>query len=386
MMLRFLDAGESHGKGVVTIIEGIPYGIMVSEADIARELKRRRQGYGRSSRMQLEEDRAEIMSGVRYGITIGSPVTISVANSEYEKWKRKMSLERVDGEGALTMLRPGHADLAGVLKYGTHDVRDVLERASARETVGRVCAGAVAKRLLDGLGIAVRSHVIAIGGIRTKNEGTVPSRDEMLGADTDPLRCLDEDASRLMREKIDGAREKGDSLGGIFEVVAYGLCAGLGSHVHWDRRLDARLAAAVMSIQAVKGVELGDGFRISGMRGSEAADVIVHEVNNGFHHLTNHAGGLEGGMTNGEELVVRAAMKPIPTLAEPLDSVDLASKEKVKAAVERADVCAVPSAAVIAESVVAFVIADALLEKTGGDNMQEVKARYGDIIAQQAGF
>ncbi len=385
-MLRFLDAGESHGKGIVTIVEGLPHGVMLSEADIENELSRRRLGYGRSPRMQLEADRAEIISGVRYGITVGSPVAVQVVNAEYEKWKRLMPLEAGDKESVMTMLRPGHADLAGALKYGTRDVRDVLERASARETVGRVCAGAVAKRILVELGITVCSHVIAIGCVQAESAGTIPARERMLAADEDALRCLDMDASRRMREEIDGARESGDSLGGIFEVAAYGICAGLGSHVHWDRRLDARLAAAVMSIQAVKGVEVGDGFRMSRMRGSDAADVILHDKEKGFYHRSNHAGGLEGGMTNGEEVVMRAAMKPIPTLADPADSVDLVSKHKVKAAVERADVCAVPAAAVIAEAAVAFVLADALLEKTGGDNIKEVRARYAEIVARQADF
>jgi chorismate synthase len=385
-MLRFLDAGESHGKGIITIIEGLPLGIPVSTAEIDLELKRRRLGYGRGARMQLESDRVVLMSGVRYGLTLGSPVAVQVMNAEYDKWKKTMSVEGGERERALTMLRPGHADLAGALKYGTRDVRDVLERASARETVGRVCAGALAKRLLGELGVEIGSHVMTVGGIRASGEGNVPPREKVLSVDENPLRCLDEEASKRMQEEIDIMREKGDSLGGIFEVVVYGLPAGLGSHVHWDRRLDARIAAAVMSIQAVKGVEIGDGFKLTEMRGSESADVISHNDQRGFYHLSNHAGGLEGGMSNGEEIVVRAAMKPIPTLANPLDSIDLVSKEKVKAAVERADVCAVPAAAVIAEAMVAFVLADALLKKTGGDNMEEIRSRYEAIVAGQIEF
>lgn len=275
--------------------------------------------------------------------------------------------------------------MAGALKYGTRDVRDILERASARSTVGRVCAGALAKRLLASLGIDVCSHVIAVGGEKSEREEP-PGREEIAVADEDPMRCLDAAASARMMKAVDAAREDGDSLGGVFEVVAYGLPAGLGSHVQWDRRLDGRLAAAVMSIQAVKGVEIGDGFRLASMRGSRAADVIEHERGRGFYHRGNRAGGLEGGMTNGEPVVVRAAMKPIPTLASPLESVDLASKERTKAAVERADVCAVPAAAVIAEAAVALVLADALLEKTGGDSLEEISARLRDLHERQREF
>ena len=262
----------------------------------------------------------------------------------------------------------------------------ILERASARETAGRVCAGTLARRLLEEMGITVRSHVLAVGGVKAPERETFLASEIMRGADDDEVRCLDAEASRLMREEIDRARGEGDSLGGIFEVAAYGLPAGLGSHVHWDRRLDARIAAAVMAIQAIKGVEIGGGFRLAEMRGSLAADTIHHHRERGFYHGSNSAGGIEGGMTNGEVVVVRGAMKPIPTLTSPLDSVDLASKREVKAAVERADVCAVPAAAVIAEAVVAFVLAQALLEKTGGDSLGEVRTRHEEMVRKQRGF
>ncbi len=385
-MLRFLDAGESHGKGITTIVEGLPRGIPISTAYIERDLGRRRLGYGRSSRMELEGDRVEIMSGVRSGISLGSPVAMLVMNAEREKWRDLMPVEGEAEGDPLTGLRPGHADLAGALKYGTRDLRDVLERASARETVGRVCAGSLARALLAEVGVAVHSRVLEVGGIKVAGDDIFPSAEEMNKADEDAMRCLDPEASRLMREEIDRARDEGDSLGGVFEVAAYGLPAGLGSHVHWDRRLDARIAAAVMAIQAIKGIEIGGGFKLAGMRGSRAVDAIRHHEGRGFYHPSNMAGGLEGGMTNGEIVVVRAAMKPIPTLASPLDSVDLVSKREIKAAVERADVCAVPAAAVIAEAAVAFVLAGALLDKTGGDNMDEIRTRYAEIMRQQAEF
>lgn len=381
-MLRFLDAGESHGKGVITVVEGLPYGVRLDAAYVEKELARRRLGYGRGGRMELEDDRVEITSGVRLGITIGSPVAMRVENAEQPAWDEVMRVEGARGKPDLTRPRPGHADLAGVMKYGASDIRDILERASARETVGRVCAGALARRLLECLGIGVHSHVLAVGGVAV-GPGAVPRREEILAADSDPLRCLDAGFSARMREEIDAAREDGDSLGGVFEVVAYGLPAGLGSHVHWDRRLDGKLAAAVMSIQAVKGVECGDGFRLASMRGSQAVDVIDHDAEGGFTRRSNHAGGMEGGMSNGEPLVIRAAMKPIPTLASPVSSVDLVSGERSKAGVERADVCAVPAAAVIAEAAVAFVLADALLEKVGGDSLEEIAGRFEAVLERQ---
>lgn len=385
-MLRFLDAGESHGPGIVAIVEGFPYGVAISAACIEKELARRRMGYGRGARMEMEKDKVEFLGGVRGGMTLGGPVSMLVRNAEYERWKEAMPVEGEVKAEPVTAPRPGHADLPGALKYGTHDARDVLERSSARETVGRVCAGALAKSLLQCFKIEIRSHVVQVGGVKAPEMRETPTREEMAKADEDPMRCLHGETSRRMRAEVDIAREEGDSLGGVFEVIAYGLPAGLGSHVHWDRRLDARLAAAVMGIQAVKGVEVGDGFRLAGMRGTAAADAIAYSPERGFCRRSNHAGGLEGGMSNGEPLVVRAAMKPIPTVRKPLDSVDLISKEKVRAAVERADVCAVPAAAVVAESAVALVLADALLEKIGGDSLEEIEARYQEMVNRQRAF
>ncbi len=382
--MRYLDAGESHGKGMACIVEGLPYGLPLRAADVESELARRRLGYGRSDRMALERDEVEIFSGVRGGVTLGSPLTMLVRNAEYEKWRDVMAAEGGKNVEALTALRPGHADLAGALKYGTGDLRDILERASARETVGRVCAGAAARKLLHELGINVYSHVLEVGGVGSGAGRRVPSEDALANADGDPMRCLEGVASLLMRDAVDAARGSGDSLGGIFEVLAFGLPAGLGSHVHWDRRLDGRIAAAVMGIQAVKGVEIGDGFEAARTPGSQAMDAIYYEEGRGFRHRSNHAGGLEGGMTNGEPLVVRAAMKPIPTMAKPMPSVDLSSGEAVAAAVERADVCAVPAAAVIAESCVAFVLAGAMLAKTGGDSIDEIRVRLREVRERQA--
>lgn len=385
-MLRFMDAGESHGSGMVTIVEGMPRGIPVSREFIESELARRRLGYGRGGRMALERDEVEVHGGVRGGRTLGSPVSMLVRNAEHEKWMKAMSpWGEVEAE-PLTRPRPGHADLAGALKYGTRDIRDILERSSARETVGRVCAGALAKSLLACFDIQVHSHVLQVGRARTPDGRGVPRQEDLSRVDEDPMRCLDPATSARMREEVDRAREEGDTLGGIFEVVVYGVPAGLGSHVHWDRRLDARLAAALMSIQGIKGVEIGEGFRLAGVRGSGAVDPITHSRQKGFYRLSNHAGGLEGGMTDGEPVVLRAAMKPIPTLASPLETVDLVTKERVPAAVERADVCAVPAAAVVGEAMVAFVVADALLEKLGGDSLEELEARYRDLINRLKSF
>jgi chorismate synthase len=385
-MLRYLDAGESHGKGIACVVEGIPRGIPLVAAYIESELSRRRAGYGRGARMGLEQDRVEVISGIRAGHTLGSPIAMLVINAEYEKWREIMAMDGDARTEAVTAPRPGHADLAGALKYGTRDLRDILERASARETVGRVCAGAVAKRFLEELGVGVFSHVLEVGGVGVEPGAVAPSGDELRRADVDAMRCLSEECSGRMREEVDRARDAGDSLGGIFQVVVLGLPAGLGSHVHWDRRLDARLAAAVMAIQAVKGCDIGDGFGLAKMRGSQAADEIFHAPGRGFYRLANHAGGIEGGTSNGEPLLIRAAMKPIPTLPRPLRSVDIVSKEAVEAAVERADVCAVPAAAVIAEACVAFVLADAVLEKTGGDSMEEISERYRVMAEGQIGF
>ncbi|MEW6553164.1 MAG: chorismate synthase [Actinomycetota bacterium] len=385
-MLRYLDAGESHGKGIACIIEGMPGGLPLTASYIEDELGRRRLGYGRGARMGLEQDRVEVISGIRAGRTLGSPITLLVLNAEFDGWREVMAVEGEVRVEAVTAPRPGHADLAGALKYGTRDIRDILERASARETVGRVCAGSVAKRLLEELGVEVYSHVLEVGGVGVGPSTDFPSIEDLREADSDDMRCLDAEASREMRREVDKARESGDSLGGLFQVVVHGLPAGLGSHVHWDRRLDARLAAAVMGIQAVKGVEIGDGFELARMRGSRAADEILYDPGRGFYRSSNHGGGIEGGMSNGELLLIRAAMKPIPTLANPLRSVDIVTREVVGAAVERADVCAVAAAAVIAESCVAFVLADAIMEKTGGDSLEEIATRYQAMVERQSRF
>lgn len=382
-MLRFLDAGESHGRGMVSVLEGVPHGLGLTAEHIERELSRRRLGYGRGARMRLEADEVVILSGVRFGRTLGSPIAMLVENAEFERWREIMGVDGEEKGERMTRLRPGHADLAGALKYGTGDVRDILERASARETVGRVCVGAVAKRLLGLVGITVGSHVVAVGGVEARQAGAVDIIERSETVDRDPMRCLDREASERMILEVDRAREGGDSLGGVFEVVAVGVPPGLGSHVHWDRRLDTSLAASVMSIQAVKGVEIGAGFAAAAMRGSDMVDPIRFGEGEGFYRLGNNAGGVEGGISNGMELVVRGAMKPIPTMGVPVESVDLVTGESVEAATERADVCAVPAAAVIAESAVAFVLADAMLEKLGGDSVDEVKARYDSMIESQ---
>lgn len=374
-MLRYLDAGESHGPGILTIVEGMPAGLKLSRSDVERELTRRRLGYGRSSRMELEGDRVEFLAGLRMGRTMGGPLAMMVENAESEKWKKVMKIEEGEAADKITKPRPGHADFAGWMKYGSGDVRDVLERASARETVGRVCAGAVARVFLRELGIEIGSHVLRVGKVEARRPVRVSCRD-LYRADDDPMRCLDEKASARMMEEVNRAKEKGDSLGGVFEVVACKVPPGLGSHVHWDRRLDGRLAGAVMAIQGIKGVEIGSGFDLAGMSGSQASDEIYYAEERGIYRKTNRAGGLEGGITNGENIVLRAAMKPIPTLAAPLRTVDLVTFQEEKAFKERADVCAVPSAAVIAEAVVAFVLAEALIEKLGGDGMEEIKERY----------
>jgi len=385
--MRFLDAGESHGPGMVTVVEGIPAGLAVSRSFIEGELARRRRGYGRGGRMAIEEDRVEILSGVRLGRSLGSPIALLVRNRDFQNWQEVMSPE---GEGSakttpVTVPRPGHADLAGAVKFSTLDIRDILERASARETVGRVCAGALAKLLLERVGIEVGSHVVQVGKVHAA-EGRVTEPRELAEAEDDPLRCLDREASAEMVREIDRAREEGDTLGGVVEVLAFGVPPGLGSHVHWDRRLDSRLAGALMSVQSVKGVEVGDGFALASLRGSAAADLIGHEEGRGFLRDTNHAGGIEGGISNGEVIRLRVAAKPIPTLGRPLKTVDLRTKERAEALKERADICAVPAVGVVAESMVAWVLAEALLEKFGGDSMEELETRVRAWRSQALAF
>ncbi len=379
-MLRWLTAGESHGRALVAICEGMPAGIEVTTADVVAALARRRAGYGRGARMKFEEDVAEIVGGVRHGRTLGSPVAIQVANTEWPKWVEVMSPDPVPAaelagqarNDPLTRPRPGHADLAGMQKYSYDEARPVLERASARETAARVALGELARRfLLQSLGVQIVSHVVAIGSVRVP-EGTLPGPDDLADVDADPVRCIDPAASAAMVAEIDTARKEGDTLGGVVEVVVHGLPPGLGSYVHWDRRLDGRLAGAMMSIHAIKGVEIGDGFDSAARRGSGAHDEIERGAN-GLSRVTNRAGGIEGGMSTGEPIRVRAAMKPISTVPRALSTVDVRTGEPAKAINQRSDVTAVPAAGVVAEAMAALVIADAALEKFGGDSLAETR-------------
>jgi len=369
-MLRFLTAGESHGPALSVIVEGIPAGVGVQTKFIADELARRRLGYGRGPRMKIEQDQLELVSGVRFGRTLGSPISLIIRNSEWSKWERVMSAEGGPAGNVLTEPRPGHADLAGMLKYGFTDARDVLERASARETAARTAAGALAKQFLAELGIRIVSHVVAIGQVSADGE-TRPQPQDQEAIDASQVRCADPQATEAMVAEIEAASEAGDSLGGIFEVLAYGVPPGLGSYVSWDRRLDGRLAQALMSIPAIKGVEIGDAFKVAGLRGSEAHDEIFFEGGDYVRH-TDRAGGFEGGMSIGGTLRMRAAMKPLSTLKRPLQTVDVNTKEPVVAFKERTDVCSVPAAAVVGEAVVALTLADALLEKFGGDSLADI--------------
>ncbi len=356
----------------MAILEGLPAGVPVRREDIARELARRRQGYGRGPRMGLESDSFEILAGVRHGRTLGSPVAILIENAEWPKWREVMSPDPAAGEVTpITRPRPGHADLPGVMKYGFDDVRNVLERASARETAARVAAGALARSFLGLFGVDVVSHVVAVGGVRARVGAPGPGENPRV--DASRLRCLDPEAEEAMVARVEEARRRGDTVGGVFEVIAYGLPPGLGSYVQWDRRLDARIAAAVMSIPAVKGVEVGDGFALADLPGSLAHDEILPGPE-GPRRRTARAGGLEGGMTTGDPLRVRAAMKPLSSLGSPLRTVDIRTGEEAEAVRERSDVCAVPAAAVVAEAVVALVLADAFLEKFGGDSVEETGA------------
>jgi chorismate synthase len=377
-MLRWLTAGESHGRALVAICEGMPAGVRISTADVAAALARRRAGYGRGARMKFEQDEVELTGGVRHGQTLGGPVAIRVANTEWPKWDVVMSPDPVDaGELAqlaraapLTRPRPGHADLAGMQKYGHDDARPVLERASARETAARVALGELARRFLaQVLGAAIVSHVVSIGAVSAP-DGMLPLPEDAGRVDDDPVRCLDPSASEAMRAEVDAARKDGDTLGGVVEVVVYGLPPGVGSYAHWDRRLDARLAAALMSIQAIKGVEVGDGFTTARRRGSAAHDEIDGGPG-GIRRRTNRAGGIEGGMSTGEVIRLRAAMKPISTVPRALATVDVRTGEPAKAINQRSDVTAVPAAGVVAEAMVALVLADAAIEKFGGDSVAE---------------
>jgi chorismate synthase len=382
-MLRWLTAGESHGRALVAIIEGVPADVQVATADIAAALARRRAGYGRGARMKFEQDEVEITAGIRHGRTLGGPVAIRVGNTEWPKWETVMSPDPVDPArlaglaraAPLTRPRPGHADLVGMQKYGHDDARPVLERSSARETAARVALGEVARQFLrQAMGVEIVSHVIAIGQV-TAAEGSIPVPGDAGRTDADPVRCLDPATSEKMVAEIDAARQDGDTLGGVVEVAAYGLPPGLGSHVHWDRKLDARLAGALMSIHAIKGVEIGDGFETAARRGSVAHDEIepAGPYGQGVRRRTNRSGGIEGGISTGELLRVRAAMKPISTVPRALDTVDVSTGEPAKAINQRSDVTAVPAAGVVAEAMVALVLADAAAEKFGGDSLAETQ-------------
>jgi chorismate synthase len=386
--IRFTTAGESHGQGLAVILEGMPAGLSLDSDTVASELRRRQLGHGRGERMRIEQDEGEILSGVRLGETLGSPIAVWIANRDFENWRVAMSADPVpeaddDALRRVYLPRPGHADLAGLLKYDREDARDVLERSSARETAARVAAGSLAKSLLAEFGVTIASHVLRIGDVEVAvaaagmpTEVTEMNRE----ADASPVRCLDPVAAAKMMTAIDAAAAAGDTLGGVFEVVACGLPVGLGSYVSWEERLDGRLAAALMSIQAMKGVEIGAGFLAARSRGSEVHDEIEPDRSRtrsgGYRRRRNNAGGLEGGMTTGEPVVVRAAMKPLSTLMRPLDSVDLRSGEPARAVRERSDVCAVPAAAVVGEAMAALVLADAMREKFGGDSLGEMRTNH----------
>ncbi len=391
-MLRYLTAGESHGPALVAILEGMPSNVPVAAADINADLSRRMGGYGRGGRMKIERDEVEILGGIRSGKTLGSPVALLIRNRDWENWKHVMAPEAESALGdadrrTMTRPRPGHADLIGGLKYDHRDLRNVLERASARETAARVAVGAVCKCLLRQFGVQVVSHVVEMGGIRAKTDG-LTSEQIVAQAETSPVRCADPAASQAIMAKVDEARARGTSLGGILEVLVLDPPVGLGSYVHWEHRLDGRLAQALMSIQAIKGVEVGLGFEISRRFGSEVQDEIFYEAPGrgpaagaGFHRRTNFGGGLEGGMTTGQSIVLRAAMKPLSTQYKPLASVDVVTKEASKAGVERSDITAVPAAGVVGEAVVAFVIAQALCEKFGGDSLAEMQRNHAGYLA-----
>jgi chorismate synthase len=373
---RFLTAGESHGKGLTMVVEGVPAGLRLAEDDIAGDLRRRQGGYGRGGRMKIEKDRAEITSGVRHGFTLGSPIALWVENKDFVNWGDKMAVTPVDIEiERITRLRPGHADLPGSQKYDFDDVRNVLERASARETTSRVAVGAIAKRLLAEFGVAFYSHTVAIGGARANP----PAEIDWSAVEESAVRTADPAAEAAMVAEIDAAKHDGDTVGGQVEVIVTGVPLGLGSYVHWDRKLDGRIAQAILSINAFKGVGIGGGFEATAMRGSQVHDVILPAdrwQTRPWEHATNRHGGIEGGISTGEAIVVRAGVKPIPTLAHPLPSVDLETGEEVLAHYERSDVCVVPAAGVVAEAMVAIVLADAWLEKFGGDTLRETRSNY----------
>ncbi len=388
--MRWLTAGESHGPALVGIVEGIPASIFVTTADIDEDLRRRRLGFGRGARQNFEADKVRIIGGIRHGLTQGGPIAIEIANSEWPKWEKVMSADPVPREeienlgrnAPLTRPRPGHADLVGMQKYNFDDARPILERASARETAARVALGAVARRFLRQVaGIEVLSHVVSIGLVAIPDDYEIPKSDDQVRIDSDEVRCAFPDVSKRMVEEINDAHSQGDTLGGVVEVLVYGLPPGLGSHVHWDRRIDSRLAGALMGIQAIKGVELGDGFTTATRRGSQAHDEIERDEKGKIRRRTGRAGGTEGGMTTGEVLRVRAAMKPISTVPKALDTIDTSNGEAAKAINQRSDVCAVPAAGIVAEAMVALVIAEAMTEKFGGDSLSEIKRNVESYLS-----
>jgi len=389
LAFRFLTAGESHGEALVAVIDGIPAGVPVTEAHINEDLARRQRGYGRGGRMKIERDQVRILSGVRWGLTLGSPISLQIANRDWENWKGTMAVGAPAPGAApkhVTRPRPGHADLAGAMKYGHRDIRNVLERSSARETTARVAVAGVAKRLLAEFGITILSHVTEIGGVRIAGNLELPWDEIRRRAEASEVRCADGATEAAIIAAIDDAKAKGDTLGGVFEVVALGCPVGLGSYVQWDRRLDGRLAQALCSIQAIKGCEFGLGFETARRPGSGVHDEILFDTEAGFKRTTNNAGGLEGGVTNGQPVIVRAAMKPLSTLRTPLKSVDLATKEAVEAVVERSDVCAVPAAGIVGEAMMAIVLAGAFLEKFGGDSLDEIRRNYDAYLHSLKGW
>src|SRR5881398_3402531 len=383
MSLRLTTAGESHGPGLTCIVEGLPAGLVLDREAIDADMARRQLGHGRGGRMKIERDSAQVTGGVRHGRTLGAPVALQVANRDYANWEERMNPWPVDADvDEVHLPRPGHADLVGTQKYRLTDVRDVLERASARETAARVAGGGLTKAFLRVLGVEVRSHVVQIGPVRAQLPADLTVAD-FEGDDDDPVRCLDPEASRAMVDHINVQRKANESIGGVFEVRAFGLVPGLGSHVSWEERLDGRLAGAVCSIQAVKGVALGEGFDLASTPGSGAHDEIFWSEERGFYRETNHAGGLEGGMTTGLPVIVQGALKPIPTLTKPLRSVDISTHEPAQALRERTDSCVVPAGGVVAEAMVAFVLADAYRRKFGGDHLEDVRetvAAYAERI------
>jgi chorismate synthase len=371
--LRLITAGESHGPGLTCIVEGLPAGLALRQEDLNDDMARRQLGHGRGGRMKIERDSAEVTGGVRHGVTLGGPIALSVANRDYGNWEERMNPWPVGEEVAQVHLpRPGHADLVGVQKYKHSDVRNILERASARETAARVAGGALCKAFLRALGVEIYSHVIQIASVRAPERSEQLTAADFAGVDSSPVRCLDDEAGRAMVKEIDQLRRENESLGGVFEVQAFGLLPGLGSHISWEERLDGRLAMAICSIQAIKGFSVGDAFQIAGLPGSSTHDEIFYSAEHGYYRETNRAGGLEGGMTNGLPLVVRGAMKPLPTLTKPLRSVDTETHEAAQALRERTDSCTVPAAGVVGEAMVALVLADAYRQKFGGDHIDDV--------------